>query len=172
MRWEALFADLEAQLEAARAAEAAADVAELTRAERATVELASRLRAAHGRVLTLRSGPARVAGTVLDVAEQWVLLGEGPARWLVPLAGVAAVHGLPAHAAPAAGAVERRLSLGHALRAIARDRATVRVVLDDEELAGRVDRVGADHLDLTVPAPHPGAVWAVPFRAVRAVRTG
>lgn len=172
MRWEALFADLEAQLEAARASEAAADVAELTRAERATVELASRLRAAHGHVLTVRSGATRVAGTVLDVAEQWVLLGDGLVRWLVPVAGVTAVHGLPVHAAPAPRAVERRLSLGHALRAIARDRATVRVVLDDEELTGRVDRVGADHLDLTVPAPHPGAVWAVPFRAVRAVRTG
>ncbi|GEA88619.1 hypothetical protein [Cellulomonas cellasea] len=172
MRWEALFADLEAQLGAARATEAAADVAELTRAERATVELGSRLRAAHGHVLTLRSGAARVTGTVLDVAEQWVLLADGPARWLVPTAGVTAVRGLPLHAAPAPGAVERRLSLGHALRAVARDRATVRVVLDDEELSGRVDRVGADHLDLTVPDPRPGAVWAVPFRAVRAVRTG
>ena len=66
MRWEALFADLEAQLEAARSAELSADVAELTRAERATVELSSRLRSAHGQVLTVRSGPARVTGTVLD----------------------------------------------------------------------------------------------------------
>lgn len=172
MRWEALFADLEAQLEAARATEAAADVAELTRAERATVELSSRLRAAHGGVLTIRSGSARVRGTVLDVAEQWVLLADGAARWLVPTAAVTAVHGLPVHAAPAPGAVERRLSLGHALRAVARDRSTVRVVLDDEELVGRVDRVGADHLDLTVPEPRPGVVWAVALRAVRAVRTG
>jgi hypothetical protein len=167
MRWEALFADLEAQLDAARSAEVAADVAELTRAERATVELVARLRAAHGHALTLRSGAQQVSGT-----EQWVLLGDGPARWLVPTASVSAVRGLPVHASPAPGVVERRLSLGHALRAVARDRATVRVVLDADELSGRVDRVGADHLDLTVPVPRPGAVWAVPFRAVRAVRTG
>lgn len=173
MRWESLFADMEAQLEAARSAEAAAEVAELTRAERATVELQARLRSARGREITVRIGTERVAGVVLDVAVQWVLIGADPGRWLVPVASIDAVQGLALHAASDPGVVDRRLSLGHALRAIARDRATVRVVLDGEDLVGRVERVGADHVDLApghVPA-RGAPLWAVPFRAIRAVRS-
>ena len=41
MRWEQLFADMEAQLAAGRLADVRADVAELARAERASVELAA-----------------------------------------------------------------------------------------------------------------------------------
>lgn len=173
MRWESLFADMEAQLQAARSAEAAADVADLTRAERSTVELQARLRASSDRELTLRVRDERIVGTVVDVAVQWVLLGAAAGRWLVPIASIDAVHGLPLHAAPEARAVERRLTLGHALRAIARDRSTVRVLLDGEDLVGRVERVGADHLDLATghAGARGGALWAVPFAAIRAVRT-
>jgi hypothetical protein len=181
MRWEALFADMEAQLDAARAAELAAEVADLTRAERATVALAGRLRAAHGTHLTLRvAGGEAVAGTVLEVAEQWLLLADGPRRALVPVAAVQVLADLPVATRPSGHAqVSRRLGLGHALRALARDRAVVRLTADGVEAVGRLDRVGADHVDLTVGAegsrPRPGAVgtaWTVPLGAIRVVRSG
>ena len=190
MRWEALFADMEAQLAAAQAAELAAQVADLTRAERATVDLTSRLRAAQGAQVTVRVGTAEsVPGTVLEVAPQWLLLGDGPRRALVPLTALSAVGGLPVAAVAAHGAahgmVARRLGLGHALRALARDRTVVRVAVDGAELVGRLDRVGADHVDVTTvtadaaarrsparAAGHGSAAWTVPLAAIRVVRSG
>ncbi len=181
MRWEALFADMEAQLDAARAAELAADVADRTRAERATVALADRVRAVQGTDLTLRvAGGEAVTGTVLEVAEQWLLLADGPRRALVPLGAVQVLTDLPVTTRPSAHPqVSRRLGLGHALRALARDRAVVRLVADGVEAVGRLDRVGADHVDLTVGAEgtraRPGAAataWTVPIAAIRVVRSG
>ena len=171
MRWEALFADLEAQFDASDAADLAVEIADLTRAERATVELADRLRAAQGSHVTIVvAGGDAVAGQLLEVAAQWVLVGEGTRRALVPLGALAAVGGLAVRSAPPGGGVARRLGLGAALRALARDRVTVRVATDGFDLTGRVERVGADHLDLAVAAP--GAVlWAVPFAALRVVRS-
>jgi hypothetical protein len=179
MRWEALFADMEGQLEAADAAELLAGVPDLTRAERATVTLAGRLRAARSGtvVIRVRSGEL-VTGSVLDVADQWLLLGDGSRRALVPAAAVTAVRGLDVGSSPDAGVVARRLGLGHALRALARDRAPVRVVTAAGELAGRLDRVGADHVDLTAVldgARTPGAsvvTWAIPFAAIDVVHSG
>lgn len=177
MRWEALFADMEAQLRAATAADLAAEVAELTRAERSTVELVGRLRSARGaQVGVLVAGGSALHGEVLDVASQWVLLGEGATRALVPTRAVVAVRGLPASATPAPGAVPRRLGLGTALRALSRDRVTVRIVTTGAELAGRIDRVGADHLDLAPGVGTDdlgGAVppWAVSFAALRVIRS-
>jgi len=175
MRWEALFADMEAQLDAAQAADLAAEVADLTRAERATVELRDRLRAAQGAdVVILVMGGGTVAGELLEVAAQWALVGEGMRRALVPLGAVVAVRGLAVRSAPATGEVARRLGLGSALRALARDRATVRVTTDGAELAGRIERVGADHLDLAAGVEGRRAtahLWAVPFAALRIVRS-
>lgn len=181
MRWERLFADLEAQLEAARAAELTAEVADLARAERATVRLVERLRASTGAPITLRLvGGDVVVGTLLEPAEQWVLVADGPRRALVPLAAVTQVAGLATTATPAGDVhVARRLTLGHALRALARDRVVVRVATESGEVAGRLDRVGADHVDVTSVGdgpggrPHPTARgWTVPLAAIRVVRSG
>lgn len=178
MRWESLFADMEGQLEAAEAAELLAGVPELTRAERATVTLHARLRAAGGLRLVVRvRGGELVSGSVVDVAEQWVLLGDGSRQALVPVAAITAVQWLDRGVHPGDGVVGRRLGLGHALRALARDRALVRVLTSGGELAGRLDRVGADHADLTaVPdgprSSGPAPSWAVPFTAIDVVRSG
>ncbi|QHT56288.1 hypothetical protein GXP71_09500 [Cellulomonas sp. H30R-01] len=176
MRWEALFDDMEAQLAAARSAAVRLDVAELTRAERATVGLGDRLRAGRDTSVTVRTAHGEaLEGALVDVAPEWLLLALGPVqRALVPTAAVVAVAGLTVHAAPAAATVERRLGLGHALRALARDRAVVRVRSRDMELVGRVDRVGADHLDLT-ESDRPttrARTWAVPFANLEVVRSG
>lgn len=171
MRWDALFADLEAQLDAEQAADLGAEVAERTRAEQGTVWLADRVRAHTGQPLRLllRDG-SRVEGRCADAAPEWVVLDDGPAQVLVPWAAVVSVGGLSRVASPPAGQVLARLGLRHALRALARDRAGVRLRLEAGELTGTIDRVGADHLDL---AEHPvgQARRSGEVRGVRAVRT-
>jgi hypothetical protein len=155
VRWERLFDDLEAQLDAAAEAELAGEVAERTRHERAQLTLADRLVAWVGEPVTLDLlGGASVAGRLDQAAQQWVVVVDGPLPALVPMTAVVAVGGLgrPASAADR-DTVLRRLSLPTALRAVARDRSPVRVELvDGRVLTGTVDAVGADHLDL---AEHP-----------------
>ncbi|WP_426592711.1 hypothetical protein ACPPVS_13190 [Cellulomonas sp. McL0617] len=172
MRWEQLFADMEAQLAASRLADVRAEVAELARAERASVTLAARVRASVGQTVRVRLGVHEaITGTVVEGAPEWLLLATSSTRRsLVPLSAIAAVDGLAPDAAPAPGLVESRLGLGQVLRALARDRVGVRVSARGVEVVGRIDRVGADHLDVAElgVAGRP-ATWAVPFDGLRAV---
>lgn len=174
MRWEALFADMEAQLDRARHEGAHHEIADLARAERAGVLWSDRVRGSAGRELRVHVGEDEpVRGTLADVAAQWMLLAEGARQVLVPASAVVAVEGAVDQPAPGAGSVERRLGLGHALRALARDRAPVVVHARGLLLSGRIDRVGADHLDLTVAdGSRRGAVLLVPFASLVAVRSG
>ena len=186
MRWPSLFADLEAQLEAADAAELAGEVAERVRTEQARVSTADRLAAATGCAVTVTvPGVDRLHGRLDDAGPDWLLLSEDGGRSaLVPLAAVLAVSGVPRSGpapdqGPAATQVRRALDLRRALRGLARDRAGVAVWLrDGSALAGTVDRVGADHLDLAEHPPgearRPGAVRTVrlvPLTAVSVVRS-
>ncbi|WP_456818088.1 hypothetical protein [Cellulomonas sp. URHB0016] len=174
MRWETLFADMEAQLDAAGAAEREMRVAELTRAERATVALVDRVRASRGQRVRLlvRTGET-IEGELVDCAAEWLLVAASPLQQvLVPYAAVAAAGGLSGHGAPPPGAVERRIGLGHALRALARDRITVRAGLHGGELVGRIERVGSDHLELSATQERSGRLWTVPFGALATVRSG
>jgi len=159
MRWEGLFADLEGRLAAHERRELDDEVAERTRRERALVDLTSRLSAASGTTLrvALVGGPA-VRGTLLDVGDDWLLLGTDTTsrEVLVPLSAVATVSPLGRESEPA-GRVTRRFGIGSALRALSRDRAPVALGLLGEGplLVGTIDAVGADHLDL---AEHPEGV--------------
>lgn len=156
MRWDALFADMEHQLDAAALQDRADQVADLTRAERASVSLVDRVGARVGESLglTLRTRE-RVSGRVLEVAAGWLLLTDDRREHLVPLPAIAVVDGLAQGSAPPS-ALTRRLGLGHALRAVARDRGVVQVVAGGVELVGRVDAVGADHLDVALVHPDSG----------------
>jgi hypothetical protein len=183
MRWEQLFADLEAQLCEQQAAEDQAEEASRARAEFGRVQLGDRLRGAAGQQVFLGCrGAGDVSGRLVDVGVDWLLVVDGQAREvLVALGAVTAVGGLMAVTAPASeqGEVARRLDLRRALRGLARDRATVSCLLEDGGvLGGTIDRVGADFLELAEhPADQPrrrGAVTgvrAVPLRAVVAVRS-
>lgn len=157
VRWDQLFEDLEAQLSSAGVAERAAEVAEHTRAERGQVHLVQRFVAGLGATMRLRLVGVGWAQLVLeDVGSDWLTgrtLGARPGRGadlLVPMAAVSAVEGLTARVDAAEGAASRRFDLRYALRAVSRDRALVRVHdTEGEDFTGTVDRVLADHLDLT-----------------------
>lgn len=182
MRWSALFADLEAQLEQAERAELESEVRDRTRREGALLRTVDRLVPSIGSPLTLVvQGHARVAGHLLEVGPDWVLLEEqGVREVLLPLDALLGVHGLgPRARAPGTeGRVERRLDLRHALRGLSRSRAPVDLGLrDGSGVTGTLDRVGADHVEV---AEHPRgeprrahavtAVRLVPLAAVSLVR--
>ena len=178
MRWEGLFADLEGQLAAEERRELDSEVAERTRRERALVDLTARLAGALGhRVSLVVDGGRAAEGELTDVGDGWLLLDAGRRELLVPHRALVGVSGLPPHADPARGA--RRFGLGYALRALARDRATVAVeVSGGPPLVGTVDVVGSDHVLLAEHAEgeprrreNVRRVSAVPFTAVRLVES-
>ncbi|GAA4346994.1 hypothetical protein [Angustibacter luteus] len=168
MRWDRLFDDLQAQLAAADAAEVAGELTERTRLELSRLTLADRLLAWVGQPLAVhpRVGPT-LSGELRDVGPDWLLVG-GVAVTLVPARAVTSLSGLGVGAVPAGhGLAARRYGLSAVLRAVARDRSPVRVLLTDGAvLTGTVDAVGADHLDLAEHAPD----LARRRQAVRAVR--
>jgi hypothetical protein len=165
MRWERLFADLEARLEAQEHVGAAGDVADLVRAEHARLAVPDRLRAHLDEQLTWSfvSGDAPVSGRLLDVGADWVLIHAVTGDMLVPIAAVACIAGLSRHAVRDCGEVARRLGIGVVLRGLLRDRAVVSVRLaGDQWVTGTIDRVGADHVDVAVhPQDEPRRARAV-----------
>jgi hypothetical protein len=183
MRWEDLFADLEAQLSAAEAAELAAEVADRTRYEVGRLRLVDRLLPALGAELSLHvSGLGAVRGQLRDAGPDWLLLDQqGRTELLLPTTSVLALAGLggPAEVPSSQADVARRLDLRMALKGLVRSRSGVQIVLTDGAvLTGTLDRVGADHVDLAEHAPgearRPGAVRQVrlvPLTAVGAVRS-
>ena len=168
MRWDHLFADLESQLGATQEAQFQADVSDLTRTERAAIELAERLLTAHGTSvsLTLKDGES-VRGVVVDAAAQWLLLGASGPQTLVPMGAIALVSGLPPRTSHLTE-VERRLGIGHVLRALARDRARVIVDFGVGEVTGLIAVVGADYVEVSTSV---GAMSAVPIDAIMRVRS-
>ena len=169
MRWDALFGDLEAQWDAAEAAEFEAEVRERTRIEQARICAADRLRGALGRMVTVGGrGAEPWSGTLVRVGADWLLLATGEAEIVVPLAAVRWVGGLgPAVVRSAQGA--GRLRLGHVLRELARGRMPVAVTdVDGGRIHGVVELVGADYLEI---ADRSGEPRVVPFGAIGAVRS-
>ena len=183
MGWEALFADIEGEFDAAEAAELAAEVDDRTRREFARLRLVDQVRPAVGEplVVTLAQfGPLH--GRLVDVGADWLLLEESAGRQaLVPLAAVLVVAGLGPRASEpeTESPVVARLGLGYALRALARDRIAVAITLrDGSHRIGTLDRVGADHLTVAEHAAdevrRQSSVRAssfVPFAALVVVRS-
>jgi len=182
MRWDALFDDLEAQVDALSSAERDAEIGDRTRSEVGRLRLVERLRPAIGSTVRVASrGQFTVAGQLTRVHPDWLLVAEGSGREaLLALSGVISVSGLSRlSAAPdSMSVVDSRLSLPLALRGIVRDRSAVHVhLVDGTVLDGTPDRAGGDFLELAI---HPageqrrrsavGQQLTVAIEAVVAVR--
>jgi hypothetical protein len=182
MRWDALFADLEAQAAALEGAERAGEIAERARGEFGALGVVDRARASIGAPLrVLLAGGHAVQGRLRRVGPDWLLLADDHGLDTVgALAGLMTVRGLGRYSATpgTAGIVESRLGLRHVLRGLARDRAPVRLLLTDgSTVEATLDRVGADFVEA---AFHPAAearrrnevrdAGLVPLRALAGVR--
>jgi hypothetical protein len=182
MRWQQLFADLQAEFEEAEAAGERAELPSRARAETGAVRLAERLGGALGEQVSVRCrGAGEVAGRLAERGPDWLLLEDDAGREvLVALPAVLAVAGLVRTTAPEPESpVRAAVDLRRVLRGLARDRSAVAVALDDGGvLTGTVDRVGADFVELAEHAAddfrRPAAVRrvrAVVLTAVAVVRT-
>ena len=149
MRWESLFEDLEAQLEAESAREKTNEVQEAVRIERAREELIQRLSPqidAHVEVQLL--GGDRLHGRLAALGKDWFMLRRGEVEELVP------IHALAGWTQRTPGqrqdAREPRIGLGQALRVLVRDRARISIGgIDGSLLAtGTLDQAGRDFLEI------------------------
>jgi hypothetical protein len=163
MRWEHLFAALEAQFAELTDAEERAESADRTRVAVGAVTMAERLAGSVDSAVRLRTSGPVIAGVLRQVGPDWVLVDESATRQaLVRLAEVTGVEGLSATTGLALAGVALRLDLRWAVRGLARDRAPVSVIVRravadpssqvDTGITGTVDRVGADFLELAAHA--------------------
>lgn len=184
MRWDALFADLEAQLAAGERLDLDVEVDERARLDAAAVELADRLRGSVGLRIGVHLGSGSMyEGTLSHAGSQWLVLDEDRHQILIPHAAAVRYAGLARLAVGAGTAVRQRLGLASALRGLARDRANLTVMLwqgaaGESVLHGVIDRVGRDFLDLALIAPgeerravNVSGVATIPFGALAGLRS-
>jgi hypothetical protein len=176
MRWQRLFQDLEDQLERETDAELEDIARDEERLRIARLTLAQRLRslvtpsesAPNGartpRLLSIRIGDRDVECSVSRVGRDWMLvevaspnLFAGSA--LIPLGAVSSIRltgvasdprslGLVDGDAPSTLASD--IGLAFVLRDLARRRRHLRIVSVGSEVSGLIDRVGRDHIDVSV----------------------
>lgn len=180
--WEqavlALLDDLEQQAEGLALVERDARVAELMWAGYAEVDLLSRLHGGLGAALRLDvAGVGTLTGRLERVGSDWLLLVAGDREWLVRLAAVDAVRGLPDRAVgEVARPLTARLGIGSVLRSAAAERS--RVVLHRTNGSAApvvVRRVGVDFVEVETErssSDHRAEVELVAMRAVAAVLRG
>ncbi|HEV7194196.1 MAG TPA: hypothetical protein VGN35_13435 [Jatrophihabitantaceae bacterium] len=155
MRWEQLFADLEARAEELDRSERAVEIAERSRIEAGRLTIAGRLAAATGSQLRIRvAGGATASGRLQRSGPGWFLLDAGGGHeWVLATGAVLSIVGCGRWS----GSVEDRgvrtdrLGIRHVLRAIATDRSAATIhLVDGSAISGTIDRVGQDFLDVAL----------------------
>jgi hypothetical protein len=183
MRWDALFNDLESQFTEADRLSLDAEINERARAETVGLELTDRLRGVLGCRLTvyLAAGES-FTGALMHAGGDALVLHEEQHQILIPYAAAARYVGLGRLSAAETSPVRKRLGLSYSLRGMARDRSELSVLVGNPSgsvrLAGVIDRVGKDYLDLAVLNPgevrrshQVSQVATVPFTALAAIRS-
>jgi hypothetical protein len=180
MRWDSLFADLEAQLYAAARLELETEVNERLRMDHAAFTLTDRLRGQLRQAVRVRlAGNLSFTGTLAHVGASWIVLDESARSVLIALGSVQFIEGM-GRTTVLDGPQGVRLGLASALRALARNRAEIVLFLapgsEPHVVTGTIDRVGKDFFELAAVASGEArragnvqGVLAVPFEAVAAV---
>lgn len=171
MRWDELFAALEAEADDLERRNRDADIADRTRSAHAQHGWLNRCGDSE---LTLRVAGAGVLRGVPDrVTPAWLLLRTGGATdWVVSTAAVLGVTGLRTGVVPHER-LDERLGWTHAWWVLSRDRSDVRIVcLDGAVVRGVPEVVGRDYVELRGydggrPVARPPEV--VPYAAIGAV---
>jgi hypothetical protein len=149
-------------------AHAAADAMAAATAVYAGVGLADRLRDAIGVGVAIRTtaGEEALAGTVAEVASGGVAVIDRSTAslWVIMLGAVESISGVTPGHRLAADPVERRRSTGALLRGAAGSLVTIG--LPGRRISGRLDRVGADHLQVNEAS----VPLLLPFTAMAWVR--
>ncbi|TQJ41552.1 hypothetical protein FBY33_3667 [Arthrobacter sp. SLBN-112] len=183
MRWDALFNDMESQLAEADRLALDTELNERTRVEMVSLPLEDRLRAAVGhRIGVQLSCGDMVQGELTHAGADALVLYEDQTQVLIPYAAAMRYVGLGRQAHAENSPVRRSIGLAHALRGLARDRAEVSVTIGGTagavRLAGVIDRVGRDYIDLAAVVPGEprrsrsvGQVSAIPFTALAMIRS-
>ncbi len=169
----AVFDDLEQQATGLHLAERDAEVADLTLAEYSQVTLGSRLHASIGRELRVRLvGGRQVSGRLAGLGEDWILLVDRTGEWIVRVAGIVALVGLSGRSDSEEGwSVVDRLSLASVLRRLCEsDKCCLVHFTDDQQVEGRVARVGRDFFELCVGTGPDRSVHVVPVATVSALQ--
>ena len=183
MRWDALFNDMESQLAESEQLALESEISERTRAEFVEMDLVGRLRGALGYQVTvfLACGES-FRGTLSYAGAEALVLEENQHQVLIPHAAAVRYAGLGRLSLDEGSSVRRSLGLAHSLRALARDRSELSIILTTSSGAVRVegviDRVGKDYVDVAAVVPgeprrasHVTQVSTVPFAALAAVRS-
>lgn len=178
MRWESLFADLEAQFEAEAARNQNSEIQEIVRIERARQTLMQRLsRHLDTPIEVQLLGAERIGGRLAGIGKDWLVLHHGGSEELIPVQALAWWTASEAGGGPEAG--ERRVSFSQALRVLVRDRARVSIGGVDGQLlaSGTIDQVGRDFVEVALHARdefrRPAALLGrtvIPFAALARVR--
>lgn len=169
MRWDNLFDDLEGQLEQELGAEETDLRAEEERLRLGRLTLRDRLHALSAGADTAPVQVSLIDGSTFDLlprtfGRDWIsgeIVDHSSRRsqFILPLDAIAGlrfsraqVGGSLADAATVKNEPElsRRLGLAFVLRDLCRRRQSVELVVNNGTIAGTIDRVGRDHLDLAV----------------------
>ncbi|MCU1516748.1 MAG: hypothetical protein JWQ75_1469 [Pseudarthrobacter sp.] len=160
------------------------EISDRARAEAAGLDLDGRLRGSLGQQVKVHlvSG-ASFEGTLTYAGADAFVLNDERHQLLIPHAAVARYAGLGRLSVVDPSAGRSRIGLAAALRGLARDRSELVVTLrfadaQDTGLAGVIDRVGRDFIDLAAIRPgegrrasQVGEVSTIPFAALGAVRS-
>ena len=156
MRWDSLFEDLESQLQAQLEAQFRDEVAENIRIERATENLAGKLRALTGRTVHLQlAGSVEAVGTVGPMGDDYLCLDAEASSLLIILRAIQRIT-VPSSSRPALlpGPEPSPIKLPALLRGLFRDRSRMRIHDGQGKLLaeGTPAQIGQDFL---VIAAHP-----------------
>lgn len=180
MRWNDLFADLEAQLEFGQWEAVEQDAAEMTRGMWAELSLMDRLRGALGQQIRVVLLDGRVQSLELrSVGPTWVGGIAESGAVLFSRDAILGVEGPLQRATVPSRPLQAGPSLASIYRALGRRREVLQVLGKHGEIVaeGTIDRVGKDHFDVAMHARDEfrratsvRGMRVIPFEAVLLVR--